>query len=81
MQTKKISITKLIASEGKIIVSKTKTDDGFGNLMPDTAGKEIYVAANLKPSNFEEIDETEYNELLEAHNNSIQQSELTTEQE
>ena len=53
IQEKQVILRKLVASEGKILVSKTL--DGDGN--PTVRSKEIYLANGASEDDFEEIDE------------------------
>lgn len=53
IQTQEVILRKLIASEGKIIVSKTKDEDG----KPSISAKEVYLAKGASEDDFEEVDE------------------------
>ena len=53
IQEKQVILRKLVASEGKILVSKTFDDDGN----PTVRSKEIYLANGASENDFEEIDE------------------------
>lgn len=53
IQEKEVILRKLIASEGKIIISKTKDEEGN----PVVKAKEIYLAKGQDANDFEEIDE------------------------
>ena len=53
LQEKQIILRKLVASEGKILVSKTLDEEGN----PTVKSKEIYLADGASENDFEEIDE------------------------
>ncbi len=53
IQTQEVILRKLIASEGKIIVSKTKDEDGN----PSISAKEVDLATGASEDDFEEVDE------------------------
>lgn len=53
IQEKQVILRKLVASEGKILVSKTLDEDGN----PTVRSKEIYLADGVSENDFEEIDE------------------------
>lgn len=53
IQTQEVTLRKLIASEGKIIISKSKDEEGN----PVVKAKEIYLAEGASLNDFEEIDE------------------------
>ncbi len=53
IQEKQVILRKLVASEGKILVSKTLDEDGN----PTVRSKEIYLADGASENDFEEIDE------------------------
>lgn len=55
VQTQEVTLRKLIASEGKIIVSKSKDEDG----KPVISAKEVYLAQGATENDFEEINEEE----------------------
>ena len=57
MEIIKTKLTKLIASEGKVIVPKEIQYDEEGNEMPREGSKIIYLAINDSEDNYEEIDE------------------------
>lgn len=54
IQEKQVILRKLVASEGKILVSKTLDEEGN----PTVRSKEIYLADGATENDFEEIDET-----------------------
>lgn len=54
----KNSLRKLIASEGKILVLKTKEYDEDGNEIPRQGAKIIYLAINASENDYEEIEES-----------------------
>ena len=53
VQEKQVTLRKLVASEGKILVSKSKDEEG--NYV--VKAKEIYLALGDNEDNYEEIDE------------------------
>lgn len=53
IQEKQVILRKLVASDGKILVSKTLDEDGN----PTVRSKEIYLANGASEDDFEEIDE------------------------
>lgn len=53
LQEKQVVLRKLVASEGKILVSKTLDEKGN----PTVRSKEIYLANGASENDFEEIDE------------------------
>lgn len=54
LEEKQVTLRKLVASEGKILVSKTK-DEETGE--PTVKAKEIYLANGSSGDDFEEINE------------------------
>lgn len=54
IQEKQVILRKLVASEGKILVSKTLDEEGN----PTVRSKEIYLADGASENDFEEIVET-----------------------
>jgi len=58
IQTQEVTLRKLIAAKGKVIVSKSKDEDGN----PVVTAKEIYLADGTSEDDFEEIDEIIDNE-------------------
>lgn len=54
IEEKQVVLRKLVASEGKVIVSKTLDEDGN----PTVKTKEIYLPNGTSENDFEEIDET-----------------------
>ena len=59
LEEKQVTLRKLVASEGKVIVSKTK-DEETGK--PTVITKEIYLAVGSSEDDFEEVDENLYKE-------------------
>lgn len=61
MEIQEVKLRKLIASEGKVIISKEKQTDEEGNEteMPLVKSKEIYLGKNDSEENYIEIDEME----------------------
>ena len=55
LQEEKVTLRKLVAANGKVIVSKTLDEDG--NHVIKT--KEVYLAKGQDINDFEEIDEEE----------------------
>lgn len=55
LQEKQVILRKLVASKGKVIVSKTVDEEG----KPTVQAKEIYLANGASPEDFVEIDEPE----------------------
>ena len=55
IEEKQVTLRKLVASEGKILVSKSLDEDG----KPTVRAKEAYLAVGAKEDDFEEIDDTE----------------------
>lgn len=53
LQEKQVMLRKLVASEGKIIVSKTLDEDG----LPVVKAKELYLAGGDSEDNYLEVDE------------------------
>lgn len=53
LQEKQVTLRKLVANEGKIIVSKSLDEEGN----PVVKAKEIYLAVGDSEDNYEEIDE------------------------
>lgn len=47
-----VTLIKLVAGEGKIIVSKTLDDEGN----PTIKSKEVYIPSNADVNDFEEVD-------------------------
>ena len=48
-----VTLRKLTASEGKVIISKSKDEEG----RPVVIAKELYLAAGETVDNYEEVDE------------------------
>lgn len=55
LQEKQVTLRKLVASKGKIIVSKSVDEDG----LPVVRAKELYLANGDSEENYEEILEEE----------------------
>lgn len=55
LEEKQVTLRKLVASEGKIIVSKTLDEEG----QPTVKAKEIYLAVGASEDDFEEVDEVD----------------------
>ena len=53
LEEKQVTLRKLVASEGKVIVSKTLDEKGN----PTVRTKEVYLAVGASEDDFEEIDE------------------------
>lgn len=53
LEEKQVTLRKLVASEGKVIVSKTLDEEGN----PTIKTKEVYLAVGANEDDFEEIDE------------------------
>ena len=56
LEEKQVTLRKLVASEGKVIISKQL--DYEGN--PTVISKEVYLAEGASENDFEEVDENEY---------------------
>lgn len=52
IEEKKVTLRKLVASEGKVLVPKDKNDEEA-----QEPSKVIYLGINDSPDNYEEIDE------------------------
>lgn len=53
LEEKQVVLRKLVASEGKVIISKEKDEEG----KPTLVTKELYLAVNDSEDNYEEVDE------------------------
>lgn len=53
LEEKQVTLRKLVASEGKVIVSKTLDEEGN----PVVKTKELYLANGASEDDYEEIDE------------------------
>lgn len=53
LQEKQVTLRKLVASEGKVIVSKSVDEDG----LPVVRTKELYLAVGDNADNYEEVEE------------------------
>ena len=58
IQTQEVTLRKLIATKGKVIVSKSRDEDDN----PVIIAKEVYLAEGASEDDFEEIDEVTNNE-------------------
>lgn len=59
LEEKQITLRKLVAGEGKVLVSKTLDEEGN----PTVIAKEIYLAAGAKEEDFIEVDESNYENI------------------
>lgn len=59
LEEKQVTLRKLMASEGKVIVSKTKNEETG---IPTVITKEVYLAVGASENDFEEVDENLYKE-------------------
>lgn len=57
VEEKKVILRKLVASQGKVIISKTVNED---NQKPTVIAKEIYLAEGANEDDYEEADENLY---------------------
>lgn len=57
IQEQKITLRKLIASEGKVLRLKEITKDQDGKEIPGQLAKIVYLAVNESADDYEEIDE------------------------
>lgn len=55
LEEKQVTLRKLVASEGKIIISKTLDEEGN----PTVKAKEIYLAVGASADDFEEVEYVE----------------------
>lgn len=53
IEEKQVTLRKLVASKGKILISKTLDEEGN----PTVKSKEIYLATGASADDFEEVDE------------------------
>lgn len=53
LEEKQVTLRKLVASEGKVIVSKTLDEEGN----PTIRAKEVYLAVGSNENDYEEVDE------------------------
>lgn len=73
METKNIKIRKVIAEEGKLIVSKARVINEETNVeLPEVYTKELFLGAEANLDDFEEVDEAEINVLVEQHKEALQ---------
>ena len=56
LEEKQVILRKLIASEGKIIVSKEINEEGI----PTVIIKELYLGKDVNENDFQEVDENLY---------------------
>lgn len=56
MKTTEISIRKLVAEEGKILVSKKTIEISEDLTFPESYGTEIYLGVSASSEDFEEVD-------------------------
>lgn len=61
IEQKEVILRKLIANEGKVIVSKKLNEEG----KPELISKEIYLGKYTTEDEFEEVDENLYKESEE----------------
>lgn len=61
IEQKEVILRKLIANEGKVIVSKKLNEEGN----PELISKEIYLGKYTTEDEFEEVDENLYKESEE----------------
>lgn len=62
LKEEQVTLRKLTASEGKIIISKeTQTDEETGEEKPVVKSKEVYLGKFDSEDNYIEIDESEEN--------------------
>jgi len=59
LQERNVKLRKLVAGEGKVIVSKETQKDEDGNNIPITSAKEIYLGKVDSPDNYIEVEESE----------------------
>ena len=57
LEEKQVTLRKLVASAGKVIISKILDEEGN----PTVRAKEIYLANEASENDFEEIDENQEN--------------------
>lgn len=64
MIKEEIKVRKLVAEEGKIIVSKARHyDEELEKEVPDVQGKIVYLGKNDNEENYEEVEDTKENSL------------------
>ena len=64
MIKEEIKVRKLVAEEGKIIVSrKTHYDEEQEKEVPDVSGKIVYLGKNDSEENYKEIEKSEEDSL------------------
>ncbi len=59
IQSKKVELRKLVASQGKVLREKQIQCDEEGKEIPRQTFKEIYLAVNASPDLYEEINEVD----------------------
>ena len=57
IQEKKVTLRKLTASEGKVIISKETQTDENGNEVPLVRAKEVYLGKADSEENYLEVEE------------------------
>jgi len=57
LQESQVTLRRLVAEEGKVIVSKETQQNEEGQEVPVVRSKEIYLAKNESTDNYIEIDE------------------------
>ena len=66
MNTETINIRKLIAAEGKLIISKNLVEDPeTGIKVPEVYAKELYLGSEANVKDYEETSEEDFNALLQ----------------
>ena len=61
VEEKQVILRKLVASEGKVIISKELNEEG----KPTLVSKEVYLGNGTNEDEFEEVDEELYKEVGE----------------
>lgn len=62
LESEQVTLRKIIASEGKVIISKeTQIDEKNGEEVPVVRSKEVYLGKYDSEENYIEIDESEEN--------------------
>lgn len=82
MKTTEINIRKIVADEGKILVSKKTIEISDELAFPEAYGTEIYLGISANSTDFEEV-ELEYFEELQSkvQNYKLSQKDLETSKE
>lgn len=66
MNTETINIRKLIAAEGKLIISKNLVEDPeTGIRVPEVYAKELYLGSEANVKDYEETSEEDFNALMQ----------------